>query len=516
VRLIRHLENRSALLPAILCACAVAFLLFWGRMGEGISFDALVLFGSGPTPTEAVIVTMDEMAYGDKKLNEGYEYPKFNRATHGKLLDKLKEDGAKLVVFDLFFKEPQPEDPKLAAAITNNGKVVIVCEIAPFGPRFPGFATNDPVKPFDNLAGCTIALPLGHQDVTRMFQPDTEYRPSLARAAAEKWGASADALKKAERWVKYYGNRDKLPMETYRHAMDHSSNYFAGKAVFIGGRPNIPLVSEPSDEFGTSWTRWTGNKMRGVEVQATMFLNLIHNDWLTRMSTWHEIILILLVGIIFGAVFTLFRPVPGLILVPIGVALVSIGAMALLWKERIWFNWLVIGWIEIPLAWATSAVIYSRVLFREKESLKHERDSLKKEILTLISAHATPGTLVPQRPGVSAAEMLAKVQPITIKDEAVAIEQYKMLKKIGEGAFGQVWLATDRVENYCAIKVVFRKNFADQRPFEREFEGVRNFAAVSRRHPGWVPILHIGINESAGFFYYVMEPADDLETGQKI
>jgi eukaryotic-like serine/threonine-protein kinase len=39
---------------------------------------------------------------------------------------------------------------------------------------------------------------------------------------------------------------------------------------------------------------------------------------------------------------------------------------------------------------------------------------------------------------------------------------------------------------------------------------------ISRLHPGLVQILHAGRNDEAGFFYYMMEPADDEATGTTI
>src|SRR5439155_17894259 len=52
--------------------------------------------------------------------------------------------------------------------------------------------------------------------------------------------------------------------------------------------------------------------------------------------------------------------------------------------------------------------------------------------------------------------------------------------------------------------------------FEREFAGIEKFEPISRTHPGFVGILHIGRNREAGYFYYVMEVADDIVSGPKI
>lgn len=58
-----------------------------------------------------------------------------------------------------------------------------------------------------------------------------------------------------------------------------------------------------------------------------------------------------------------------------------------------------------------------------------------------------------------------------------------------------------------AVKVVFRQSFDNDRPFEREFHGIEKFEPISRSHESQVNILHVGRGE--GYFYYVMELADD-------
>ena len=45
--------------------------------------------------------------------------------------------------------------------------------------------------------------------------------------------------------------------------------------------------------------------------------------------------------------------------------------------------------------------------------------------------------------------------------------------------------------------------------FEREFKGLQKFEPISRSHDGFVDILQLGRNDPAGYFYYVMELADD-------
>jgi hypothetical protein len=89
-----------------------------------------------------------------------------------------------------------------------------------------------------------------------------------------------------------------------------------------------------------------------------------------------------------------------------------------------------------------------------------------------------------------------------------------MLRVIGRGAYGEIWLARTVTGAFRAVKVVYRSTFESERTFLREFEGMSAFEPISRAHAGFINILHVGRTDD--YLYYTMELADDHLAGRKI
>jgi len=94
-------------------------------------------------------------------------------------------------------------------------------------------------------------------------------------------------------------------------------------------------------------------------------------------------------------------------------------------------------------------------------------------------------------------------------EHAPSIPGHELLRQFARGGYGEIWLARTELGAFRALKIIRRTNFTNTKPFDREFAGIQRYEPISREHEGLVDVLQVGRDEAAGFFYYVMELADD-------
>lgn len=90
-------------------------------------------------------------------------------------------------------------------------------------------------------------------------------------------------------------------------------------------------------------------------------------------------------------------------------------------------------------------------------------------------------------------------------EEAPVIPDFQMVRRLGEGSFGEVWLARTLAGVYRAVKVVRPGTFT-----EAELAGIIAYETHAREHAHLISIFHVG--EASGWLYYEMELADGYST----
>ena len=486
--------------------------MWWLPLGRGFvhwSFDLPTVFGPRIVPEEILLVQLDEPSLS--ALNQ--PAAKFSRTNHANLLKKLTAAPARLVVFDFHFpaSEPRPdEDGALAEAIRNNGRVFLASVYSELSGYASIGVAEPPVSNFVAVArGWGVSRVVMDTDsAIRWHDPGSPHRASLAWVAAEALGAPVTRVPESRfenRWLRYYGEEGTLPAKPYYVALSMAPEAFRDKIVFVGGKPETQPLSAQSDVFATPYTRWGGRLTSGMEIQATMFLNLLRNEWLARIPAWAEMCLLLVCGVGLGFGLTLVRPLPGLAWVAALIVVVAAAGCLLQWYGGVWFSWVLIAGAQVPCAWACAAAWRLQSLARAK--------AVQAVPPGARDARATMTVTVPTRdlPMVGAAAASASGSPLPgVGTPAVrVVADHTLVRRIGKGAYGEVYLGRSAVGLYHAVKLVFREDFRQAEPYEREFRGIQKYMPVSLGHPGLVPLLHVGRNDEAGYFYYVMELGDD-------
>ena len=485
---------RSALGGALWCA-GLGLALWWmGGWPVSLSYDLLFLFRHTPPLDEVVIDYLDDISFAALGQRNAANW---DRNLHAQLLDRLTDDQARLVVFDVVFSEAgTPEaNANLARAIRRNNRVALAATLD-YQAR-PQIKVKAPVRALpefeDAAAGWGIAeVVSGPGRVARQYYQGVEDRPSLPWVAAALAGAQTNKPAPdggPETWLNYYGGARTLPGISFSQVSNQPAGFFRGKCVFVGARPKTLKAHDEADEFRTPHTLWTGEFFPGVELTATAFLNLLRQDGLRFWGRGREGWWVLLAGLLLGAAFGPARPA-----VVLGVSAGLAGLLLILAlqaaQRHLWFPWTVVALGQIPAALAWSI----RGHFGR---LKFEQAVLER---TLAES---------SRRGEAGQASLGR-------NEGVVIPDHALVRRVGQGAYGEVWLARSTIGVFHAVKLVRRRDFPNDEPYEREFRGMQKFMPISRSHPGLVHVLHVGRNDAAGFFFYIMEAGDDVVSGQRI
>ncbi len=490
-----------------------------------LSYDSLFWLRDDRPANEALVVYMDPASH--ERLGQPRNQA-WDRALHARLIKRLSELGARAIVFDVLFAEAGDvaRDRLFIAAAHDYGRVAVAAVVNPVyvDGGLVGWETQ---QAFPGLAAVSSSGVAAQADPDRairrhFFNPSATNLPSLGARAVQLAGLSLPP-DLTELWLNYYGPPGYLPHTSYHEVLDANAasqrqmlSLVSNRVIFVGAaQDSVGFTGgRNTDDFRTPY--WSGQASPGVEINATSFLNLARREWLRRLPAPVEFGMIIMTGLISGLAFASLRPgtaVGGALLAGTAIAAAS---MFTAWHGAIWVPWAIPAFAQIPLAVGAAMMGHVRQIWREKRAFEQALAlaSEGKGTTTEPAPRRTDAAL-PPAPSSARPDFLRDLPASEQRDGLPSIPDHELLRCIGSGGYGEVWLARDILGTHHAVKLVRLGSASHAGPVQTEFEGLRRFTPISRSHPGLVHVLHVGYDPAGTCLYYVMELAD-AEAGDSV
>lgn len=286
-------------------------------------FKAANLNPGADPAKDIVIVGID-----DKSLDKLGQFSSWPRSYHAQLVDVLAEAGARVIVFDVLFSEPSPDDEELAESIRNAGNVilpfvhtVLTHKSTAIGQTIALEEAIRPLEVFEEGAvavGHAVMLPDEDGIVRRLpliIPSDEQYEPSLALITIAKYLRRSQAI---ESPIK----DNSLPFAGRTISLDDSGNMLinytddaaaplnfntvsyvdalrdAGSSA--GFQDKIVVIGVTATGLGDTFWTPIGRVMNGVDLHAAAMQTILSGNFLRPAPSIVDIFSILVLVILCG------------------------------------------------------------------------------------------------------------------------------------------------------------------------------------------------------------------------
>ncbi|HJV86427.1 MAG TPA: adenylate/guanylate cyclase domain-containing protein [Noviherbaspirillum sp.] len=249
---------------------ALGLTPWWERVEEN-SFDWLTVATSPAVADSPItIVGIDEPSFAE--FQQQWPWP---RAMHAELIDRLKEQGAKVIAFDVVFAEPSApaQDRRLAEAIRRAGNVVLAAD---WEQREDAHIEQQrEILPLQSLleAGATTGIakvPLSGSCIRRFPAFDNAFGKAILDAA----GIPVDPQRLPQPGlIRYAAPPQGFSYASYYQALHPKQflprGFFKDRIVLVG----MVLDDSPqlqADMYCTPYSWRNMRRMPGVEINANV------------------------------------------------------------------------------------------------------------------------------------------------------------------------------------------------------------------------------------------------------
>lgn len=308
------------------------------RRIEGETIDLRFQLRGPQHASDVAVVAVDDRTFSELQA----QWP-FRRSLHAAVIERLRRDGAKLVVYDVQFTEPtsQADDLALYEAARREGHVVFATTEVDSAGHTNVLGGDANLRRIGAVAAASN-LPPERDGVIRRYSDRALGLDSLAAAAARAAGRAAPGAGSPDRaaWIDFRGPPGSIATYSFSDVLRGTvaPSRLAGRVVVVGAAaPTLQDVHQTSTA--------TSQPMSGPEIQANAIWSALHGNPLASAPSWLALLAVVLAG--------LLAPLAALRVRPFLSALsAALAAAAYLVMAQIAFD---AGWL-LPVAYPLLAL----------------------------------------------------------------------------------------------------------------------------------------------------------------
>jgi adenylate cyclase len=309
----RNLRRRRelAILLVVVASAAIAIVAYATHLTRSLELQTVdarfSVRGTQERPSDIAIVAVDDRTFTEL----GVQWP-FPRSLHARVVDRLREAGAKVIAVDIQFTEPTSprEDNALIESVDGAGGVVLSTTETENG-KSRIFGGEEVVRSIDARAANTNLVTQPGGKFRKMpYEVDglVSFGIVTAEATTGEGIERSDLEGDGEAWIDYRGPPNTIANYSYSRVLRGKvpDSAFRGKTVIVGA--TAPSLQ---DVHATSTTK--DELMSGPEIQANAAWTAMHGFPLSSSSLVVDLLLILLLAAAPAAVTLRMKALPALL-----------------------------------------------------------------------------------------------------------------------------------------------------------------------------------------------------------
>jgi adenylate cyclase len=351
VTVLRELRRRRelAILLVVVFAAAFAVLAYATHLTRSLELQTVdarfSIRGTQAQPDDVAIVAVDDRTFSEL----GVQWP-FPRSLHARVIDRLREAGAKVIAVDVQFTEqtvPREDEALLDAVERAGGVVLSTTEVDEHG-HSRVFGEERLVHEVAARAANGNVIPEPGGKIRKLrYEVDglVSFPVAVAEADTGEEIDPAEMEGDGEAWIDYRGPPGTLANYSYSRVLRGKvpASAFRGKTVIVGA--TAPSLQ---DVHATSTTK--DELMSGPEIQANAAWTAEHGFPLSSSPLVVDLLLILLLASAPAAATLRISPIPALL------AAVGLGLLYALSAQLAFDSGIVLPVVYPLLALAFSAL----------------------------------------------------------------------------------------------------------------------------------------------------------------